>query len=153
MDIKQSYRNGHFCSNWKQSTGYLSADTGVLVNAPILFNIVETDGSDSSIYDKTTGTFTSPVSAWYDIDVQLLATLTSLYVVKNGDIVFPIIGIVPPVGLALSHLKGRVKLAMGETLVVYASGTVNANTGLVPNAHVSNTIFTMVKRFDDTKTF
>ena len=34
-----------------------------LVNEVILFNILETDGTNVNIYDRTTGTFTSQISA------------------------------------------------------------------------------------------
>lgn len=131
---------------------YLTADTGALADAPILFDILETDGSDPGIYDKTSGTFTAPVSAWYDIDAQLQGTLTELYIVKNGDTNFPPMAI-DPTGLAITHMRTRLKLALGETVQVYATGSVVALSGTTPNGRSSNAIFTMVKRFDDTKTF
>lgn len=131
---------------------YLTADTGALVDAPVLFDIIETDGSSPGIYDKTTGTFTAPVSAWYDIDVQLQGTLTALYIIKNGDTNFPPMA-VNPTALAITNMRTRLKLAFGETLQVYVTGTVIALGGITPDGRASNAIFTMVKRFDDTKTF
>ena len=131
---------------------YLTADTGALVDAPILFNVIETDGSDATIYDRTTGTFTAPVSAWYDVEVQIQGTLTELYIVRNEDTNFPPMAI-NPTGLAITHMKTRLNLALGETVQIYASGTVIALGGITPEGRASNALFTMVKRFDDTKPF
>lgn len=69
------------------SSVYLTADqTLAAAWTTILFDIVQTDGSDASIYSSTTGEFTAPVSAWYDIIVRLQtsAPLTGVRVVRNG---------------------------------------------------------------------
>lgn len=132
---------------------YLTANTAALTDDPILFDIVETDGSTDNIYSSTTGRFQAPISGWYSLDVQLLATLTKLYIVKNGDTNFPVKGIVPANLLDMENIRVLVQLGLGETLAVYASGTVNALTGVAPTARVSNAIFKLVKKFDDSKIF
>ena len=133
---------------------FRTSDQVLAVAGVILFDVIETDGTDANIYDRTTGTFTAPVSAWYDIDVQIQGPLTELYIIRNGDINFPVIGVDPTDDL-VAHIRGRMKLALGETVQVFATGTVTAlftaASGAITRA--SNTIFTMVKRFDDTKTF
>ena len=131
---------------------YLTADTGALADDPILFNIIETDGTDVGMYDRTTGTFAAPVSGWYDIDVQIQGTLTELYIVRNGDTNFPPMAI-DPTGMANVFMRTRLQLALGETVQIYATGTVDALAGITPEGRASNAIFTLVKRFDDTKTF
>ena len=138
------------------SSVYLTADqTLIAAWTVILFDIIETDGTNPSIYDPTTGEFTAPSSAWYDIDVQLQtsAALTGLRIVRNGDINFPPIAIAPPD--ANAFLRLRLKLGYGETVRVEGFGAVDvlALAGTTPEARVSNALFTMVKRFDDTKTF
>lgn len=121
----------------------------------ILFNIIETDGSDPSIYNRLTGEFTAPVSAWYDMIVQLQTSepLSGIRIVRNGDINFPSIGRSATSTLTDLHL--RIKLGLGETLRVEGFGgtDVLALSGMIPDTRSSNTLFTMVKRFDDTKTF
>ena len=132
---------------------YLTANTAALTVDPILFNIVETDGSTKNIYDATTGQFQAPISGWYTLDAELYANLTELYIVKNGDVNFPVKGVVPAGVLGMESIRMDVKLGLGETLALYASGTVNALTGGTPNARASNATFKLFKRFDDTKIF
>jgi len=122
---------------------------------PLLFDVIDTDGTSDNIYDATTGQFRAPVSGWYDIEGQFATTLgplTGIVIVKNGDTGFPVMGLIP-VGEEI-HIKRRIKLGLGETLRFDASGgTILANAGTTPNAKASNILFTLVKRFDDTKTF
>ena len=138
------------------SSVYLSADQ-TLAGAwtIILFDIVETDGTDTTIYDRTTGEFTAPISAWYDVSVRLQtsALLTGIRIVKNRDINFPPIGRDP--ADTNVNLDLRLKLGEGETVRIEGFGAVDvlALSGLTPDTRASNTVFTMVKRFDDTKTF
>lgn len=133
---------------------YLLANQVVGAFTPLIFDIIDTDGSDPNIYDSITGQFTAPVSGWYDLDGQLVssAALTGVRIVKNGDTSFPIMARIP-VDTSV-NMRIRIKLGLGETLRFEASGgTILANAGTVPNAKASNVIFTLVKRFDDTKTF
>ena len=116
----------------------------------ILFNIVETDGADASIYNSATGEFTAPVSGWYDIDAQLQtsAPLGGIRFVKNGDTNFPPIGVVP--SGTNSTLRLRCKLGIGETIRVEGLGGADilALAGTVPESRASNAIFTLIKSFD-----
>ena len=136
------------------SSVYLSVDQ--IIPAAwtiILFDIVETDGTSPLIYDKTTGNFIAPESAWYDLYIQLQtsAPLTGIRIVKNGDVNFPPIGRVPPADINCD-LYLRTKLGQGETLRVEGFGITNvlATSGLTPNTRASNAVFTMIKRFQDT---
>lgn len=138
------------------SSVYLTADqTLAAAWTVVLFDIVETDGSTSSIYDPASGEFTCPVSGWYDLDIQLQssALLTGVRIIRNGDINFPVSAIAP--ASIDVHLRSRMKLGLGETLRVEGFGAVDvlALAGTTPDARVSNTIFTLVKRFDDAKIF
>jgi hypothetical protein len=138
------------------SSVYLTANQTIgAVWETILFNIIETDGTNPQIYNPTTGLFTAPVSGWYDLNVHLQtsATLTGVRIVKNGDPNFPCIARVPADGIADIYL--RIQLGAGETLSVDVIGVANvlALAGTTPNARASNAIFTMVKRFDQTQTF
>ena len=133
---------------------YLVADQIVGAFSPVLFNIVNTDGTDSNIYDSLTGQFTAPISGWYDLDGQILsaAPLTGIRIIKNGDTSFPIMSRVPTI--ADVNMRIRVQLGTGETVSFEGEGgTILANAGTVPDAKASNALFTLVKRFDDTKTF
>ena len=121
---------------------------------PIFFNIIETDGTFPVIYNSLTGQFTAPFSGWYDLDGQIksAAPLTGLRIVKNGDTNFPIVGMVP-IDINV-NMRVRVQLGLGETVRFEAvGGTILALAGTVPNARASNAIFTMVKRFKDTRFF
>jgi hypothetical protein len=121
---------------------------------PILFNIIETDGTTPKIYDSTTGEFTAPVSGWFDLDVQIISNvvLAGVRIIKNGDTNFPIMGRVP-IDTEV-NMRVRVKLGFGETLRIEAiNGIILALSGTTPDSRASNTIFTLVKRFDDTKSF
>jgi len=122
----------------------------------ILFNIIETDGSTPGIYDAVTGEFTAPCSGWFDIEsiLQSTAPLTGgVRVVRNGDTVFPTLALVSTD--TINVIKRRLQLALGETVRIEANGTASilATAGTTPNARASSAIFTLVKRFDDTKTF
>ena len=134
---------------------FLLADQVFGALGTVLFDIVNTDGSSDNIYDSATGQFRAPVSGWYDIEAQFATTggpLTEILIVRNGDTSFPVMGLVPS-GDEI-HMKRRIKLGLGETLRFEASGgTILANAGTVPNAKASNILFTLVKRFDDTKPF
>jgi hypothetical protein len=138
------------------SSVYLSVDQTLPgVWTVILFDIIETDGVDLNIYNRLTGEFTAPESAWFDVmvNLQTSALLSGIRVVKNGDINFPIIGRVPD-GINV-ELFVRIKLGAGETVRVEGLGAVDilATSGLVPNTRASNAVFTMIKRFQDTRPF
>lgn len=139
-----------FCSVYLVANQLMTGSWGA-----VLFNIVETDGTESDIYNSTTGQFTAPTSGWYDMEVQIQssAALTGLRIVRNGDTNFPAISRVPTTSNI--DLKLRVLLGLGETLRVDAIGAVNvlALSGTSPNARVSNAIFTLIKRFEDTRNF
>ena len=133
---------------------YLLANLVIGGYTTVLFDIIETDGTDPVIYNSGTGKFTCPVSGWYDLDVQLIsaAALGGVRIIKNGDTNFPIMGLIPVT--ANANMRVRVNLGLGETLQIQAlGGTILALAGTVPNARASNAIFTLVKRYDDTKTF
>ena len=140
------------------SSVYLLADQviGAGVWTTILFDIIDTDGTNPGIYDPTTGEFTAPVSGWFDIKSQLrVSAISDLRIVKNGDINFAIGG--RPTTSSIGDIFLRTILGKGETLRVEinitAGGTVFALAGTVIESRSSNIIFTLVKRFDDTKTF
>jgi hypothetical protein len=139
-----------FCSTYLVANQLMTGSWGV-----ILFNIIETDGTEPAIYDPTTGQFSAPTSGWYDMDVQLQSAtaLTGVRIVRNGDTNFPPMSEVP--ATANVSLKLRIQLGLGETLRVEAIGAVNvlALSGTSPNARVSNVIFTLIKRFEDTRNF
>jgi len=124
-------------------------DISGLTDDPILFDIINTDGESEKIYDSSLGTFTSPLSGWYDMEVTLQGTLTKLYFVKNGNATFPVHG-VNPTGVGLIHTKKRLILSEGETISIFASGGVTADSKMSPNAKASNAIFTLVKTFSST---
>nr|QBK86303.1 MAG: C1q domain protein [Marseillevirus LCMAC102] len=137
---------------------YLVANQTLGANYEIvLFDIIETDGTNTSIYDRTTGEFTAPCSGWYNLEVQLTTdvTLTGLRIIRNGDTNFPPIARIP--ADVSADLTLRCKLGAGETLRVEADTSAGADVlalaGTTPDARTSNAIFTLVKRFDDTKTF
>ena len=133
---------------------YFLANQVVGVSTPLLFDIINTDGSDLNIYDSSTGQFAAPVSGWYDLDGQIISTaaLTDVKIVKNGDTNFPIMSRIPD--NTSVNMKIRIKLGLGETLRFEATGgTILANAGTVPDSKASNAIFTLVKRFDDTRSF
>ncbi len=134
---------------------YLVANQTIGANYEVvLFDIIETDGTNTSIYDSTTGEFTAPCSGWYDLVVQLTTNviLTGIRIVRNGDTNFPPIARIP--ADVSADLTLRCKLGAGETLRVEANGAnILALAGTTPDARTSNAIFTLVKRFDDTKTF
>ncbi len=137
---------------------YLSKSLGLAFPAVwtiIPFDIIETDGTDPVIYDPITKEFTAPVSGWYDFDIQLQTTqtLTGIRVIRNKDVNFPVIGRVP--SGTDPDIRVRLKLGLGETVrvEVLGAGNISDTASLTPDARVSNAIFTLVKRFDDTKTF
>lgn len=123
----------------------------------ILFDIINTDGTDKDIYDASTGEFSAPVSGWYDIQVNIelsSAGLSGLRIIKNRDVNFPVIaaGVLPKI----ASLFTRVKLGLGESLrvEVYGPETVLAlSSAPPPAAYASTCTFTLAKRFDDAKSF
>ena len=135
---------------------FLTANQSIGASSEVvLFDIVETDGSNSSIYNSTTGQFTAPVSGWYRVRAQLQSStaLTGITIVKNGDTNFPIIGRVPVDTNA--ELEVLTQLGLGETVQIQAQGVADvlALSGLSPDTRASTALFILTKRFDDTKTF
>ena len=126
---------------------YLTVDVTPAGPGTILFNIIETDGSNSLIYSPINGRFVAPTSGWYDIDVNLFtsAPLTNLRIVKNDDINFPIFGIVP--STVNATMKVRLNLGLGEFITIQSNGaTIHALAGTTPNQRASSAIFTLIKR-------
>ncbi len=126
---------------------YLTADVTPTGPGPILFNIIETDGSGTSVYNSTNGRFTAPTSGWYDIEVNLTtsAPLTNLRIIKNDDTNFPVYGTNP--SISEPNLKVRLNLGFGEFITVQSAGaTILALAGTTPNQRASSAIFTLIKR-------
>jgi len=140
------------------SSVYLLADQVIPAGVwtTILFDIIDTDGTNPSIYSPTTGQFTAPVSGWFDIKAQLrVSAVSDIRIVKNSDVNFPVEA--RPTQATTGDISLRTKLGKGETLevqiIIAGGGSVFALADTTPDARSSNTIFTLVKRFDDTKTF
>ncbi len=113
----------------------------------ILFNIIETDGSTTGIYNPINGRFTAPSSGWYDIEISLQtsAALSNLRIVKNDDINFPVYGINPDTTTVF--IKVRLNLGLGEFITIQSDGAIiRALAGTTPNQRASSAIFTLVKR-------
>lgn len=121
----------------------------------IIFQRVETDGQFTTAYNNTTGKFTAPVSGWYDVEVQIQSdvALSGVRIIRDGDGDFPVVARTPTDREA--DIKARVRLADGETteVQVLGSATVEAFAGTVPNARVTNAIFTLVKAFNEISNF
>ena len=64
---------------------YLTTDVAP-GGGPVLFDIIETDGSTPGLYDPATGNFIAKISGWYDLSLGFLTIdpLTKLYIVKIG---------------------------------------------------------------------
>lgn len=129
----------------------LSLPSGVWTT--ILFDIEETDGTTTNMYDSATGQITAPRSGWYDIEAQISSTANTdgINIVRNGDINFPVFA--SNVTSVVQFIKTRCKLSIGETVEIQAHTSLGGNfvdaiTTTTPVAHATNAMVTLVKEFD-----
>jgi len=123
----------------------------------VLFNIIETDGSSNVIYNSTTGTFTAPVSGWYDIEAQITwasAVAGALRVIQGESTTLPAFIRSTSTVFPLISIKYRTFLGQNEYVRIQArqpsGGPINILATIDPGTlgqpgKCTSASFTLVK--------
>lgn len=124
----------------------------------VLFDIIQTDGVHTTMYDTATGVFTIPVNGWYDLESEITwaatgGTLKATRIIRQ-DPNFPIFVGQYDDTVLTTRIRHRGYFSLGETLSiqVYQDSGIGADiaASLDPDAvgqpgHCTNAMITLIK--------
>jgi len=123
----------------------------------VLFNVIQTDGETSAMYDATNGDFIAPQSGWYDIEAEITwasAQIGAVRVIQNGDSTHPIYVRSNTVAQSNNIIKYRTFLGTNGYLQIQvrqdSGGPIDILSSLDPfavsqPAITTNATFTLIK--------